>query len=82
MSESHDDSTGQATYPNGPTGRLATWLANLELENVPQQVLQRAKCLVLDGLGCAIVGARLPWSNTAVEAVMRLEEEGDKTVIG
>jgi aconitate decarboxylase len=61
---------------------MAVWLSNLKLEDVPAQVLERAKYLTLDGLACAIVGAQLPWSRTAVEAVMQLEGKGDKTIIG
>ena len=72
----------EASDPNGPTGRLATWLTNLKLEDVPAPVQERAKYLMLDGLGCAIVGAKLPWSITAVDTVLPLEGRGDKTVIG
>jgi aconitate decarboxylase len=82
VSKSDKATVGEATNPDGPTGRLATWLATLELEDVPQQVRDRAKNLILDGVACAIVGAKLPWSATAVEAVTHLEEGGDKTVIG
>lgn len=71
-----------ATDPKGTTGILATWLADLKLENIPEQVRERAKYLTLDGLGCAIVGARLPWSRIAVESVLGLEGEGRHTVIG
>ena len=74
--------TGSPTDPKGPTGLLATWLAGLRLEDVPPRVLERAKLLTLDGLGCAIVGAKLPWSRTAVAAVARLEGAGNCTLIG
>jgi hypothetical protein len=40
-----------ATDPAGPTGRLATWVADLTLDDVPPQVSERAKHLLLDGLG-------------------------------
>ena len=70
------------TDPDGPTGRLASWLADLRLEDIPQEVRERAKLLTLDGLACAIVGAQLPWSRTAVEAVTRLEGTGNSTLIG
>ena len=70
------------TDPAGPTGMLAGWLTRLRLEDAPAEVLERAKLLILDGLGCALVGARLPWSKTAVETVTRFEGTGDKTLIG
>jgi 2-methylcitrate dehydratase PrpD len=71
-----------ATDPAGPTGRLATWVADLTLDDVPQTVIERAKHLLLDGLGCALVGAQLPWSRIATDAVLGLEGTGDTVVIG
>jgi 2-methylcitrate dehydratase PrpD len=71
-----------ATDPAGPTGRLATWVADLTLDDVPQHVAERAKYLLLDGLGCALVGAQLPWSRVATDAVLGLESPGDTVVIG
>jgi 2-methylcitrate dehydratase PrpD len=71
-----------STDPDGPTGRLATWIANLTLDRVPQNVVDRAKHLLLDGLGCALVGAQLPWSRVATDAVLGLEGPGDTVVIG
>jgi 2-methylcitrate dehydratase PrpD len=70
------------TDPDGPTGRLATWIADLTLDQVPQNVAERAKHLLLDGLGCALVGAQLPWSRVATNAVLGLEGTGDTVVIG
>ncbi|WP_330328934.1 MmgE/PrpD family protein [Streptomyces sp. NBC_00536] len=74
--------TRHPTDPEGPTGRLATWLAETTLERIPAQVRERAAHLILDGLGCALIGAQLPWSRTAVEAVLSLEGSGNTPVIG
>ncbi len=71
-----------ATNPTGPTGQLATWLANRTLEQVPPAVQERAKAIMLDGLACAIVGAQLPWSRLAVDLITRLEGTGDRSLIG
>src|ERR1700730_13221755 len=70
------------TDPKGPTGELANWLYGLRLEAVPEATRERAKHLILDGIACALVGARLPWSDTAVETITRFEGTGDKTIIG
>ncbi len=70
------------TDPEGPTGRLCAWLQDLRLEDAPLEVRERAKDILLDGLGCALVGAQLPWSRTAVEAATRFEGRGDRTLIG
>jgi 2-methylcitrate dehydratase PrpD len=79
LNESHG---GAATDPGGPTGGLATWVAGLTLDAVPGQVAERAKHLLLDGLGCALIGAQLPWSRVATTAVLGLEGRGDTVVIG
>ena len=50
------------TDPAGPTGQLATWLAETSLADVPTEVSNRARYLLLDGIGCLLVGAQLPWS--------------------
>lgn len=71
-----------ATDPDGATGRLCAWLAALTLDAVPTEVQARAKDLILDGLGCALVGAQLPWSRVAVEATARFEGRGDSALIG
>ena len=71
-----------ATDPNGPTGQLASWVAGLSLGDVPDTVVERAKHLLLDGLGCGLIGAQLPWSRVATDAVLELENTGDTVVIG
>ncbi len=70
------------TDPNGPTGRLATWVADVTLDDVPRDVVERAKHLLLDGIGCALIGSQLPWSRVATSAVLDLESNGDVAVIG
>ncbi|WP_376964245.1 MmgE/PrpD family protein [Azospirillum sp. A26] len=83
MSSVHEiRSDRAATDPAGPTGRLAAWLASLRLEDVPERVRQRATHLLLDGISCALVGARLPWSRRAVESLCRLEGSGPAQMIG
>ena len=71
-----------ATAALGPTGRLATWVAAVSLSDVPAEVVERAKHLLLDGIGCALIGAQLPWSRTATEAVLDIDGRGDTVVIG
>jgi aconitate decarboxylase len=70
------------TDPEGPTGQLACWLAGTSVEQIPGEVRERAAHLVLDGLGCALIGAQLPWSRTAVDAVLAMDGEGPVPLIG
>src|ERR1700722_20197985 len=71
-----------ATDPGGPTSRLAAWVAQTALDDVPATVRERAKHLVLDGIGCALVGAQLPVSRIGVEGVTALDDAGDAELIG
>ena len=71
-----------STDPDGPTGRLATWLANTRLDDISPSVRQRAKHLLLDGVACALVGAQLPVSRKGVEGVTALDDAGSAVLIG
>ncbi len=72
----------QPTDPSGPTGRLCDWLANFKLDLAPVSARDRAKALTLDGIACAIVGAQLPWSRTAVNIMRKLEGSGTCSIVG
>jgi aconitate decarboxylase len=71
-----------ATDPAGPTGRLATWLAATTLADVPVSVQEHAKYLLLDGIGCALVGAQLPASRRGVDGLTALDGGGRAALIG
>ncbi|MCX2963195.1 MmgE/PrpD family protein [Gordonia aquimaris] len=76
------DPAALPTDPNGVTGRLATFVASLSYDDIPAEVRLRAAHVMLDGLACALVGARLPWSVRAVEAVLAMEGQGDVPLLG
>jgi 2-methylcitrate dehydratase PrpD len=60
---------------------LAAFAAGMRLEDVPADVLQRAKACIADTIGCAVYGARLPWS-AQVAAVARRYGAGPCDVFG
>src|ERR1700726_4612241 len=70
------------TDPEGPTGRLATWLARTKIQDIPSSVRERAKYLLLDGIACALVGAQLPVSRKGVESITALDNAGTSLLIG
>ncbi len=82
LATANSPNTSQPTDPGGATGRLADWVAGLDLADVPADVIDHAKDIMLDGLGCGLVGARLPWSVTAVDALTTFEEPGPAPLIG
>ena len=50
-------------HTNNPATRgVAEFVANLQYEQIPEEVRHRAKRLILDALGCGLFGADLEWS--------------------
>ena len=70
------------TDPDGQTGKLCSWVSNVTLEDIPADVRTRAKYLILDGIACALVGAHLPWSEKAANAILEMEPPGDCIIFG
>lgn len=70
------------TAVGGPTVELSNFLADTTLADVPEDVVERSNHLVLDGIACALVGAHLPWSETAVKSIASLEGTGSASVLG
>jgi aconitate decarboxylase len=66
----------------GPTQTVANFVAASRFDTLPDAVVDRTKYLVLDGLACGLVGAQLPWSRVAAEALIDLEGHGPATVWG
>ena len=59
---------------NGATKSLAEFAAQLEFENIPENILKYLKLLFLDGVGCCIHGNTLEWSKTLREVVTNKED--------
>ena len=75
-------SQASCSAPNGVTGQVCNWIDSVQLSDIPSNVQTKVKHLVLDGIACAIVGAKLPWSRVAVQAVLDIEGPGKCTVFG
>ena len=59
---------------------LATWVAGLQLSDVPQDVREHARRFILDNFGCQIAGATLPWSQTYYN-VLRATRSGSPSTV-
>ena len=68
--------------PMGITGQVSNWVDTVRIEDLPEEVKTNAKHLILDGIGCALVGAQLPWSKTAVKGVLGMDGPGNCTLFG
>src|SRR5438034_1014480 len=64
------------------TRSLCEHVMSLRLNDVPTDVRDRAKHLLLDGVGCGLLAARLPWSELAVAVLADLEGDGRASVWG
>lgn len=65
-----------------PTKTVAQFVAAATYADLPPEIVARTRHLILDGLACGLVGAKLPWSRTAVEAITELEGDGPATIWG
>lgn len=63
------------------TRQLADFAANLKLSDVPDEVVARAKAIILDGLGCGLFGANLKWTQILSDVVKGLEPQGGQASI-
>jgi 2-methylcitrate dehydratase PrpD len=58
---------------NRYTRGMAEFVANLRYEDIPAEVRQRIKLLMLDSLGCALYGAKLEWSRILQQRLGELD---------
>jgi aconitate decarboxylase len=58
---------------NPYTRRMAAFISGLRYEQIPKEVIDRIKLLILDSLGCGIYGARLEWSRILIDTLRRLD---------
>ena len=66
----------------GATRELSRFLAHTSLTDIPTEVQTRAKHLILDGLGCGLLAAKLDWSKRAVDTLHALDGDGPSSVWG
>jgi aconitate decarboxylase len=76
----HDELPTRAA--EGPTQLLSQFLARTRLHDIPDDVIERTKHLILDGIACGLVAARLDGSRRAVATLRALDGEGAAVVWG
>ncbi len=67
---------------NPHTRRIAQFVANLRYEQIPAEVRERLKLLILDALGCAIYGAKLQWCRIVQDTFGSLDATRTTSVWG
>ena len=74
-------SPSEAETP-GVTEQLCQWIHHTTFESIPDPVKERSKHLILDGIACGLVGAHVPWSEDAFNAINQFEPRGQHAIIG
>ncbi len=63
-----------------PTQNLAEFLCLLNYEQIPEGVIDRIKCSVLDGIACGYFGSTSPWGEIMKEFVQEQESRQESTL--
>ena len=71
-----------ATAQNPYTRRIAEFVSGLRYENIPAEVRERLKLLILDSLGCAIYGAHLQWCRILRETLEQVDQTRETSIWG
>lgn len=61
------------TRANPYTAGLAAFVAGLRYEQIPGEVKDRIKLLILDSLGCALFGTELEWSRILMQTLTAVD---------
>ena len=65
--------TTAATANNSYTRGIASFIAGLRYEDVPGEVRERIKLLILDSLGCGLYAAELEWSRILMNTLRAVD---------
>jgi 2-methylcitrate dehydratase PrpD len=61
---------------------LAEFVTSLDYDDIPAEVVEKAKACVIDTLAATIYGAQLPWSKIIIEYVRRTSAPGHSAILG
>ena len=64
------------------TRGLSEFVADLKFEDIPRDVVEKMKLLVLDTIGAGLLGAGMPWSVRMRKTVQDMEAPGDGSIWG
>ncbi len=77
MSDHAQPSQDQPLGPGVPAAvQLAQFAARLQLQDVPQDVLRRAKSCIADTVACGVFGAQFAWSRAVADYARRYASGG------
>jgi len=65
-----------------PARILSEFAARLKYEDIPPEVVERAKDCVIDTVAACVFGAELPWTKTVIGYAQRNSAPGESSVLG
>ena len=65
----------------GVTEKLAVHAANLRYEDIPQEVIEKAKDCLLDQIGVELIGSTLDWNKIAYRYVVDMGGRAESTIV-
>jgi 2-methylcitrate dehydratase PrpD len=67
---------------NSATRQLAEFAAHLRYENIPPEVIERAKDCMIDTVAACVFGVQMPWTQAVIEYARRNSAPGECSVLG
>ncbi|MBT8002820.1 MAG: MmgE/PrpD family protein, partial [Rhodospirillales bacterium] len=74
--------SGHTDQGNPYTRGLAEFVAGLTYDDIPAEVKDRIKLLILDSLGCALYGAKVQWTEILLETLTEIDASKDAGIWG
>jgi 2-methylcitrate dehydratase PrpD len=65
----------------GQTETLAKFATDLRFSDLPTEVIEKAKLVILDQLGCELAGSTLPWTMSVYRYVKSTGGSGESTIV-
>jgi len=72
----------EAASEGGQTARLAEYAAGLRYDEIPPEVLQRAKDCIADTVATILFGSQFPWSKMIIAQARRMGSGGNCAILG
>ena len=78
----NDISASAVQTQTSRSSRMVEFLMSLKLAALPPKVISEARIRLLDGIGCGLYGAAMPWGRISAETIYEEGSQGAATVYG
>jgi 2-methylcitrate dehydratase PrpD len=81
MKPNKDNTKNTDTF-DPTTEMLATYIVDLEFDDIPNRVVEKEQWHLLDTLGCILYGSTTPWVQTVIDAIEKDVKTGTISILG